>query len=101
MRNRWINLNVVSEDEVEAEVSRLLNELHQLYRQRLAGAGTPEIERREQAAFLQLRVIESLFPRSRHTHLRVKLGTTRWGKTGNKNFPGIKVTYDRDDAAKE
>jgi hypothetical protein len=101
MRNRLANLNLVSEGEVETEVNRLLNELHQLYRLRLTAPATPENERKEQAAFLQLRVIESLFPGSRHTHLRVKLGTTRWGKTANKSFRGIKVTYDRDDGGKE
>ena len=97
MRKRLFNINIVTEGEVEDLINKLINELHQWYRLRTTTAPGPEVERKEQAAFLQLRLLEALFPNSKHTHIRIKISLHRWGKTHNKAFRGIKVIYDKED----
>ena len=97
MRKRLFNANLVTEGELESLINRLINELHLVYRLRISAPEGTDYDRKEQAAFLQLRLLEGLFPHSRHTHIRIKIGQHRWGKTSNKAFRGIKVIYDKDD----
>ena len=97
MKLRLLNANIITESELEAVINRLFNEIYQCYRLRMIGQGTPETERKEQAAFLQVRVIEGLFPDSRHTCIRVKMSFSRWGKTTNQVTKGMKVIFDKDD----
>ena len=97
MRTRLLNFNIVTEGEIEALINQRLNEIHQIYRLRTAEPHSHDYDRKEQAAFLQLRVIEGLFPHSKHTRIRVKISFSRWGKTHNHTFNGIKVIYDKED----
>jgi hypothetical protein len=97
MRTRLFNANIITEGEIESLINKLLNEIHQIHRMRTNEPLGADYERREQAAFLQLRVIEGLFPQSQHTRIRVKISYHRWGKTQNNTFNGIKVIYDKDD----
>jgi len=97
MRTRFFNVNIISEDELEELIGRLLNDLHVIYRLRVNAPQGADYDRKEQAAFLQLRQLQEIFPKSKHTHIRVKISYHRWGKTHNKGFPGIKVIYDKEE----
>jgi len=96
---KFWQMNIVTEDEVDSMVSKLLNELHQLYRLRKTAPGQQDYTRKEQAVFTQLRLLSEVFPASRKTRIRAKLSFDRWSRVETGSRTGIQVNYEATEAS--
>ena len=89
-----LHLNIISEDELDRAISKLLNELHSIYRLRKTAPGAADYDRKEQYVFTELKLLAELFPHSRKTRVRVKISYDRWSRTENKSARGVQVLYE-------
>ena len=86
--------NIVTEDELDSTVSKLLNDLHTVFRQRKAAPGAHDYDRKERAILTELNLLAELFPASRKTRIRAKINADRWCRSESRSTPGVQVVYE-------